>query len=196
MSLALSPATHWLPGRRAILSGMRMPVWLFVLSVSSVGLLAESAGGVRWTAPDGWKNEGAQPMRAATYKIAPAPGDLVGAECGVYFFGAGQGGSVDANIERWKAQFQGPDGKSAPAKVATRKAGALNLTTIETAGTYSGMGGPMAPSNGRVPGYRLLGAIVEGPGGNMFVKLTGPAKTIAANQQKFEQLLASFQLDK
>jgi hypothetical protein len=28
----------------------------------------------------------------------------------------------------------------------------------------------------------------------VFFKLTGPAKTIAANQQKFEQLLASLQL--
>ena len=175
---------------------MRTSMWLVALCLSSVGVFAESAGGVRWTAPAGWKNEGAQPMRAATYRIAPAAGDLVGAECGVYFFGLGQGGSVDANVERWKGQFQGPDGKTAPAKVATRKVAGLTLTTIETAGAYSGMGGPMAPSRGAVAGYRLLGAIVEGPGGNLFVKFTGPAKTIAANQQKFESLLASFQLDK
>jgi hypothetical protein len=37
-----------------------------------------------------------------------------------------------------------------------------------------------------------LGAIVEGPGGNVFVTFTGPAATVAANQQKFEQLLNSF----
>jgi len=40
--------------------------------------------------------------------------------------------------------------------------------------------------------YRLLGAIVEGPGGNVFIKFTGPAKTIAANQIAFKQLLNSF----
>jgi hypothetical protein len=72
----------------------------------------------------------------------------------------------------------------------------LAVTTIDTAGEYSGMGVPMAASSAPVPGYRLLGAIVAGPGGNMFVKFTGPAKTIAANQQKFEQLLSSFQPDK
>jgi hypothetical protein len=120
----------------------------------------------------------------------------VGAECGVYFFGIGQGGTVAANIERWKEQFKSPDGKPAQATVATRKAGVLTLTTIEAAGTYSGMGGPMVPSHGSVPDYRLLGAIVEGPGGNVFVKFTGPALTIAANRRKFEQLLASFQPDK
>ena len=169
---------------------MRMSMWLMVLCVSSVGVLAESAAGVRWTAPSGWSSEGARPMRAATYRIAPAPGDGMAAECGVYFFGPGQGGSVDANIERWKGQFLGLDGKVSPAKVSARKRGGLTVTTIETAGAYSGMGGASSP------GYRLLGAIVEGPGGNVFVKFTGPAKTIAANQQKFEQLLASFHVEK
>ena len=42
----------------------------------------------------------------------------------------------------------------------------------------------------------MLGAIVENPGGNLFIKLAGPAKTIAANQAKFDQLVASFAKDK
>jgi hypothetical protein len=74
--------------------------------------------------------------------------------------------------------------------VSACKTGGLTVTTIETAGAYAGMGGASSP------GYRLLGAIVEGPGGNVFVKFTGPANTIAANEQKFGQLLASFHLDK
>ena len=171
-------------------------MWLVVLCVSAVGLLAETAAGLGWTAPAGWSSEGARPMRAATYRVAPAAGDSVAAECGVYFFGKGQGGSVDANIQRWREQFEGPDGKVSPAKISTRKTGGLSFTTIDTAGAYSGLGGPAAPSHGSVAGYRLLGAIVEGPGGNVFVKFAGPAKTIAANQQKFEQLLASFHVAK
>ena len=135
-------------------------------------------------------------MRAATYTIAPASGDKASAECGVYFFGPGQGGTVEANLDRWKSQFKGADGKVAPAQVAKRTVHGLAVTTIDAAGEYSGMGGPMAASSAPVPGYRLLGAIVAGPGGNVFVKFTGPAKTIAANQQKFEQLLSSFQPDK
>ncbi|MBZ5558669.1 MAG: hypothetical protein LAO77_15460 [Acidobacteriia bacterium] len=158
----------------------------------SVVAVAESAAGLTWTAPAGWKNLGTQPMRAATYSVAPAGGDTAGAECGVYFFGAGQGGSVEANIERWKSQFRDASGKPAAAKTGTRTINGLTVTTIDTSGEYSGMGGPMAPGK-PVGGYRLLGAIVEGPGGNIFLKFTGPANTIAANQQKFEQLLASFQ---
>jgi hypothetical protein len=135
-------------------------------------------------------------MRAATYVVRPAQGDTDPAECAVYFFGAGQGGSVDANLERWKGQFHAPGGKPADAKVNKRMVHGLNVTTIDTSGEYSGMGGPMAPSQTMKSGYRLLGAIVEGPGGNVFVKFTGPAKTVAANQQKFEQVLASFDKEK
>jgi hypothetical protein len=170
---------------------MRAALLLVALISGSVGVFAEAAAGLQWTAPAGWKNLGAQPMRAATYGVAPAAGDTASAECGVYFFGAGQGGSIEANIERWKGQFTNA-GAPATAKIGTRKINGLSVTTIDTSGEYSGMGGPMAPGK-PVAGYRLLGAIVEGPGGNIFLKFTGPAKTIAANQQRFEQLLASFQ---
>lgn len=167
-----------------------------VLAVMTAALAAQSAAGLRWTVPAGWTTEAARPMRAATYTIPPATGDKAGGECIVSFFGPGQGGPVDANIDRWKGQFQGADGKPAAAQVATRTSRGLKITTIDSSGSYSGMGGPMAPAGKPVPGYRLLGAIVEGPGGNIFVKFTGPAKTVAANQQKFDQMIGSFQPEK
>jgi hypothetical protein len=160
------------------------------LLLTSTSVLAESAAGLHWTAPAGWKAGPPQMMRAATYAIAAAPGDTAAAECAVYFFGAGQGGTVEANIERWKGQFTNA-GKPAAAVVSKRTAHGIAMTTIDVAGEYSGLGGPMATSK-PVAGYRLLGAIVEGPGGNIFVKFTGPAKTITANKAKFDQLLASF----
>jgi hypothetical protein len=166
---------------------------LFLGLWSVVVVCAQPAAGLRWTAPAGWKSEPARSMRAATYTIAPATGDKTGAECAVYFFGAGQGGSVDANIDRWKGQFEGGDGRAAKAQVAKRTIRGLTMTTIDTSGEYLGMGGPMGGAPTAAAGYRMLGAIVEGPSGNVFVKFTGPEKTIAANQQKFEQLLASFQ---
>jgi hypothetical protein len=165
------------------------------LALMMTPLLAESAAGLRWTAPAGWKSEAPRPMRAATYSVPPAPGDQSGGEVVINYFGPGQGGSIDANIERWKSQMQGPDGKPAAAAIAKRTVRGIAMTTIDASGTYSGMGGPMAPSK-PVTGYRLLGAIVEGPGGNVFVKFSGPAKTVAANRQKFDQLLASFDKEK
>jgi hypothetical protein len=161
-----------------------------VLVLSAATLLAESAAGLHWTAPAGWKAGPPQTMRAATYAVDAAPGDTTRSECVVYFFGAGQGGSVEANIERWKGQFT-TAGKLAAAVVSKHTAHGIPMTTIDVAGEYSGLGGPLAPSK-PVPGYRLLGAIVEGPGGNIFIKFTGPSKTIAANKAKFDSLLASF----
>jgi hypothetical protein len=175
---------------------MRTTLILLSLCVGATGLSAESAAGVKWTAPAGWTTQAPRPMRAATYAIDPVSGDKTAAECAVYFFGPGQGGTVDANIARWKGQFTGQGGAPAPANVATRKVRGLAMTTIDVAGNYSGIAGPTASAPQTVAGYRLLGAIVEGPGGNVFIKFTGPTKTVAANQQKFEQLLASFQPDK
>lgn len=144
-------------------------------------LTAESAAGLKWTAPAGWKIEsGARPMRVATYTVGDA-------ECVAYFFGQGQGGGVQANIERWKSQFQGgPD-----AKTAKRTIHGLAVTTVDVSGAYNGMAGPGSGGGAPKPGYRMLGAIVENPGGNIFFKFTGPAKTIAANEAKFEQLIGS-----
>jgi hypothetical protein len=157
------------------------------------GMLAESVAGLQWTAPAGWKNEGSRPMRAATYSVPASAHDNEPSECVVYFFGAGQGGSVEANIARWKGQFRTAAGGPAEGHVQKRTIHHLPVTTLDISGEYSGMGGPMAASKTDMAGYRLLGAVVEGPGGTVFVKFTGPAKTVAANQQKFEQLIGSFQ---
>src|SRR4051812_42984992 len=99
---------------------MRTLTLLLSLALIPSAALAESAGGVQWTAPAGWTTQGPAPMRAATYTIPPAPGDQAGGECGVYFFGAGQGGSPEANIERWNGQFSGPGGTPVTGKTAKR----------------------------------------------------------------------------
>jgi hypothetical protein len=167
--------------------------FLLASLLSAASLLdAESVAGLKWTAPAGWKNQGQQSMRAATYTVPAAPGDKDSSECVVYFFGQGQGGPIQANLDRWKSQFQTADGKPTPAKIATRTVNGLAVTTIDVSGNYSGMGGPLATSTSVAKDYRLLGAILVNAGGNIFLKFTGPSKTVTANQQKFEQLLTSF----
>lgn len=155
---------------------------------------AESAGGVSWKAPEGWKVEPQRPMRVVTYKIPAAKGDADDAELAVFYFGSGQGGSVDANLKRWFGQFEQPDGKPSEkaAKTKKEKIGGLDVTTVDLAGTYTGAMGPMGPKSSKT-GFRLLGAIVEGPGGAVFFKLTGPAKTVEAARPSFRKMLASLQ---
>src|ERR1700677_1916749 len=160
---------------------------IVILFVAALWLRADSGAGVGWTMPPSWKAEGQRPMRLATYMVAP------GAECGVYYFGSGQGGSVDANLDRWIGQLLQADGKpsKAAAKVAKRTIHEWPLTTVDVSGAYTGMGGPTAQQGPAVQGYRMLGAIVEGPQGSIFFKFTGPAKTITANQPAFDKMLES-----
>lgn len=161
-----------------------------VVSLALVGIArAEQAGGLTWTAPPEWKSQGERPMRAATYSISAAKGDAEPAELAVFYFGQGSGGGVDANVKRWIEQFQKADGTSAAkdAKVKKEKIAGLPATAVEVKGTYLG-GSMMGPSTPK-PGYRLLGAIVEGPGGNVFFKLTGPEKTVTAAEKPFRKML-------
>jgi hypothetical protein len=169
---------------------MRLAILLFA---PTLAFAVDSAAGMKWTAPAGWKTEAnSSNMRAATYSVAPAAGDSAPSECVVYYFGQGQGGGVQANLDRWKAQFT-TGGKPSDAKTAKRTVHGLTVTTVDTSGEYSGMGGPMAKAKSVASGYRLLGAIIEGPNNNnLFVKFTGPAKTVTANQQKFDALINSF----
>lgn len=147
--------------------------------------LADSAGAISWTMPAAWKADAPRQMRAATYLIPAAKGDAEGGECGVFYFGEGQGGSVDQNIQRWVGQFEG----AKPPTQKKEKLGGFDVTTVEVDGTYaSSMGGPMGPKTPK-PGFKLLGAIIEGPKGNVFFKLTGPAKTVEAARADFLKML-------
>ena len=66
-----------------------------------MGSAPTQAAGIAWTVPTGWEAGPARQMRVATYRIHAIAGDPEDAECAVYFFGTGQGGTVDANLKRW-----------------------------------------------------------------------------------------------
>jgi len=157
------------------------------LAAAAAALAADgAAAGVRWAVPASWKPQAARAMRVATYEIPAAPGSEPG-ECGVFHFGQGQGGSVEENLFRWTQQFEA----AAPAKKGEKTVHGLRVHTIDVSGTYLASGGPMTHSQGKKPGYRLLGAIVEAPSGLVFFKCTGPEATIGKSQPDFESLVAS-----
>jgi hypothetical protein len=145
-----------------------------------------TAAGVKWTVPAAWTEQAARPMRVVTYTIAPAKGGEAG-ECGVFYFGKGQGGSPEENAARWAGQFEG--GGSPKSTVETING--FKVHRIRTAGTYLAPGGPMMASQGKKPGWQLSGAIVEAPEGNVFFKCVGPEKAIAAAEPDLDALLKS-----
>ncbi len=133
-------------------------------------------------------------MRAATYLIPSSKPNTEPAELAIFYFGPGQGGAVDANVKRWIGQFQKPDGTAVTDKESKTKKEQLNglpVTTVEVKGTYAGGGPTMGPTTPPRPGWRLLGAIVEGPEGPLFFKLTGPEHTVASAEKGFHKLIES-----
>ena len=159
---------------------------LFLVLMTGALLLAESASGVKWQAPAAWKKSPDRPMRAATYAAAAAAGDKEPGEVAVFYFGPGQGGGVQANIDRWIGQFTT---KSGAPKTAKSTVAGMSVTTVDLSGTYGAAAGPMSPTKVEKTGFRLLGAIVEAPQGAVFFKFTGPAKTVAANEAAFNGMI-------
>jgi hypothetical protein len=160
---------------------------LLLLACAWAFAVEGNAAGVKWAAPASWKVDAERPMRVATYSIPAAPGSEAG-ECGVFYFGQGQGGSVEENLSRWTQQFEAA---STPKKTEKTVRG-LRVHMIDVSGTYLASGGPMMKSQGKKPGYRLLGAIVEAPRGLVFFKCTGPAATMGKAAADFEGMIGSF----
>lgn len=133
--------------------------------------------GVMWDVPTAWKPVRAHsPMRKAQLSL---PGESGDAEFVIYHFGRGEGGGTQANIQRWASQFKS-DGHGTPTpETKTIEANGLKSTIVDVVGTYAPapmMGGAAAAPK---PDYALYGVIVEGgPEGSLFVKVTGPKKTI------------------
>ncbi len=157
---------------------------------------AQDAGGLSWTIPGDWKRLPDRPMRAGTWMI-PEAGASEPGELAVFYFGPNQGGGIDANVQRWIGQFVQPDGKPSDkvAKITKQKVGAHQVTRVELTGTYTASMGPMAPKSNK-PGYRLLGAIVEGPEGAVFFKITGPEKAVDAAKADFDTVIKSVKAKK
>ena len=151
------------------------------------GGTASADPGVTWTVPPRWTAQGGRPMRFATYSVPAVKGDAEGGECAVFYFGPNQGGGVEANIDRWVGQFEGAD---TPVR-STQTVHGLAVSRVKLHGTYLAPGGPNMESQGKKPAYLLLGAIVGGPKGAVFFKLTGPAKTIEHAAPEFDHLIAS-----
>jgi len=154
------------------------------------------AGELHFKVPAGWIEEKpTSEMRFAQYKLPKAEGDGDDALLVVYYFGKGQGGTPEANIERWINQVKQPDGSPSKdkAKLGTQTVNGLAVSTVDVLGTYSGgMSQDSAPKDANAI-YRLRGAIIDTPKGSYFAKLTGPEKTVNRWDQAYNEYLNSFE---
>lgn len=153
-----------------------------------------SQGDLRLKPPEGWVNERpSSSMRVSQYQLPAADGDAEAASLVVYYFGPGQGGSVDANLDRWIGQMQPPDGRPSKdkAKTETTTVNGMRVTLLDVVGTYAGgdMGGGGAGQS--KPNFRMRAGVIETPKGAYFIKLVGPEKTVARWDQAFQEFVRS-----
>jgi hypothetical protein len=157
---------------------------------------AMSSGDLRFQAPSGWVAERpTSSMRVAQYQLPRAEGDAEDASLVVYYFGQGQGGSVEANLDRWINQIEQPDGRPSKEKARTETitVNGLNVTLLDVTGTYRA---EMMPGGGvrqNKPNFRLRAAVIETPKGAYFVKLVGPEKTVSRWAEGFMGFIKSFE---
>jgi hypothetical protein len=136
------------------------------------------------TVPAGWvARPPSSSSRLAQFTV-PGADSANAAEVVVFFFGAMQGGNVDANLARWRGQFSTPDGSSVTESVTRDSSGAFPLTIAEYRGTYRrGIGAGSADSVRT--GQALISAIAETPKGPLFLQLFGPMTRVMAERASF-----------
>lgn len=170
---------------------MRIPFFWLLLALGSDLLQAQTPppqpvafriGSVRFDRPEGWTYfRSTDGVRAAQLEKMSAGTPLV-----ITFtrFPPGSGGTVQANVDRWQAQFLSQD---SPAEVQTPAGTAAPLSLVKLHGTMKGgvPGGPPKDTANTL----LLGAILEAPDGWVVVKLSGPVAAVAREERTFSDLI-------
>ena len=154
-------------------------------------MVSAPAAALKYAVPQGWVSvTPSSKMRLADFTLPKAAGDPEDATATVYYFG-GTGGSVQANLDRWIGQMTQPNGGPSKdnAKTTTLASTAgLKITLVDVSGTYVAEVTPGSAERFNKAGFRQLAAVIETPSGPHFVKVVGPAKTVA----KWEESVMAF----
>jgi hypothetical protein len=148
---------------------------------------------LKYDSPASWKKEEVnRPMRKAQFTLPRAADDSEDGQLIVYYFGRGEGGTIELNIERWRNMFTTADGQPVGDDVVKRavtEVNGLKTTTLGVTGRYADPMGRPNQSGPTSSEFRMLAAIVETPDGPWFFKAVGPAATMASHAASFEQFI-------
>src|SRR5207249_2045397 len=112
------------------------------------------AAALTFTAPQGWHaSKPSSSMRVAEFTLPRADGDSDDAQLVLYYFG-GQGGSVDANIDRWVGQMRVQQPTDTPKK-ERRTVNGLTVNLVDVNGTYIAEMAPGSDQRHNQPHFRL-----------------------------------------
>ena len=146
------------------------------------------AGAVRLTAPADWvRGTPRSNFVAAEFQLPRAEGDEQDGRLTLSV----AGGSVDANLDRWRGQFGGKPERDSRDDVSIA---GVTVTVVDYSGTYNDSMGPFAPGEQR-PGYRMIGAVVPVGSQLHFIKAYGPEKTMEQHAAAFQAFLQTLRVD-
>jgi hypothetical protein len=149
---------------------------------------ASTNGELQFTAPDGWIAETpSSRMRKAQFRVPGESGTAADDASLVVFKFGGGGGGVEANVERWIAQFEQPDGSATKDAMdrATLDANGLEAHLVDIPGIYVAETTPGSGERVRHQNWRLVGAVLIDGDDGWFLKLVGPDATIARWRESF-----------
>ncbi len=149
------------------------------------------AGNYTFKAGAPWAVRGEPKMMSSGGATIAGKDSKPGVEADFYHFGAGGGGGEAANIARWVGQFQpGEDGAPAKPKREELKFGEKTVILVHIKGTFL-TGGAMAAKKAPMPGYAMIGAIIPGEGGSVYLKVTGAEAAVTGATEDVKKLIAS-----
>lgn len=153
-----------------------------VTAIANLGPETSIFLGLTTTKPEDWMPASLEnAMQRVRYIVPGAEGEEAAS---LVIFSIGQGGEVQANIERWSGQVTKSDGSPGEPKIEEFTVSDMAVTLVELLGSYQGMGMAEAKSN-----QLFLSAIVDTPFGQIFIRLVGPEKTVEANREGYMSFL-------
>lgn len=141
------------------------------------------AGSLKLTVPEGWKfSKPSSRLRVAQAEIPAVEGDKIPAELVITHFGTGGAGGVEANVARWKGQFE-EQGRKMKVFEGTSPNGKYVLVELE--GTWKKpVGPPIQMKTERLENARgLFVMLMNEENGAYFFRLGGPDKTVASTNE-------------
>lgn len=136
-----------------------------------------------------WTPKAEPRMMSAGGFTLPGKDGAAAVEADFYHFGAGQGGGIEPNLKRWQSQFKpGEDGAPPVMEREELTVGEHKALIVTLKGTF--LSGPaMSANKTPMPGYAMLGAILQSPEGDVFVKITGPEKPTLATKDEVKAMV-------
>ena len=190
---------RWLVVGFAYCPTIQRPIQGWLLALVWLGCAGEVSAqpALQFDPPEEWtRQQPSSPPRLAQFNLPRIEGDTEDAELVVFYFGV-EGGTLEANLERWTNQMLQPDDRPS-AEVATTTSFEVSnmlVTVLDVPGIFAAEVQPGSKMRYYKRGFRLKAAVVESPVGPFFFKVTGPDRTVTHWDPTFATFLESVRFE-